>query len=196
MKRLLGMLVLGVIVFVSMTAVCFAVDNTGTVAVDQQEQFGGIVVGVVNRSAVVQDIDYITRMVALKYDNGDTESFIAGPEVRNFNQVNKGDKVNINYAAAVTLLIGGPAQPLQREEAVEIELAPLGQKPAETIKAVTDISAVIEEIDYVNRLVTVKGPQRTLTVKIDPQEKNLEKIKKGDEVFLRINEALTINVTP
>jgi len=45
-------------------------------------------------------------------------------------------------------------------------------------------------------VVTVKGPQRTLKIKLDPQAKNLEKIKKGDAVSLQIAEELAINVTP
>lgn len=178
MKRIL---VIAVAVILGITAVYFLVSGKGIVTAGEQEQFGGVVVGVASGGATVQDIDYESRLATLKYDNGNIETIKAGPEVKNFTQVNKGDRVNINYAAVVTLLVGGPAQPLSRSEAVEVERAPLGEKPAETVKAVTDISAVIEDVDYVNRLVTIKGPQRTLKIKIDPQEENLEKIKKAKE---------------
>jgi len=195
MRRLL-LLVLGVFVLAGVITVCFAADNTTAVATCQPERISGTVIETISGSAVVQDIDYTTRVVTLGYNNGNTETITAGPEIRNFDQIKKGDKVNVNYSAEVTLLVGGPAQPLSRKEVVEVGRAPLGEKPAAEIEAVTDISAVIEDIDYVNRVVTVKGPQRTLKIKLDPQAKNLEKIKKGDAVSLQIAEELAINVTP
>jgi Cu/Ag efflux protein CusF len=184
MKKLLG-----VAVFVLLVTALVA-------AADQPEKIGGAVMASLSGSAVVQDIDYTTREATLKYDNGNIETIIAGPEVRNFNQVNKGDKVNIDYNATVALSIGGASQPPSRVQAVEVERAPLGQKPAGTFKTAAEISAVIEDVDYANRLVTVRGPQRVLKIKVDPQALNLEKIKKGDQVLLEVDESLSIKVTP
>ncbi|MDD4893734.1 MAG: hypothetical protein PHW54_00270 [Candidatus Omnitrophica bacterium] len=191
MKKLLG-----VLVFVLLVSLNIAVAaESATEPAAQPVEFGGVVMGLASGSATVQDIDYTTRIATLKFDNGDIKSITAGPDVRNFNQINKGDKVNINYAATAVLSIGGPAQPLAREDMTEVTRAPLGQKPAGSITESANISAVVKDIDYNNRLVTVEGPQRTVTLKIDPQEKDFDKIKKGDEVALYITESLTINVT-
>ncbi len=193
MKKLLGVLVFVLLISLS---IAVAAEPAAQPQVQPQAQsIGGVVMGLASGKAVVQDIDYTTRAVTLKFDDGKVQTITAGPDVRNFNQIKKGDNVNIDYAATAVLSIGGAAQPLAREETTEVTRAPLGQKPAGSIKETANISAIVKDIDYNNRLITVEGPQRTVTLKVDPQAEGFDKIKKGDEVALYLTESLSISVT-
>ena len=53
-------------------------------------------------TATVEAIDQKTREVTLKGPKG-TRTFVAGPEVKNLAQVNKGDEVVIEYAQALAM---------------------------------------------------------------------------------------------
>jgi hypothetical protein len=63
---------------------------------------------------------------------------------------------------------------------------------AETIS----LSALVEDIDYSARLVTLKGPEgNSLTLKVGEQAKKFNEVKKGDRVAVTYTEALGISVT-
>jgi len=158
--------------------------------------FGGIVVGNASASATVEDIDVATRMVTLKNELGETSAVECGPEVKNFDQIKKGDKVSVNVSQfAEATVMKDTNAPLSREEETEVSGAPLGQKPAGTITNSVKVMAVVEDIDYANRLVTLKGPERTMTVEASPEVKNFDKVKKGDNVYLELTEKTDIAVT-
>ena len=54
-------------------------------------------------SATVTGVDPKTRMIELRGKDGQTGSFEAGPEVKNFAQIRKGDKVDVVYAEALAV---------------------------------------------------------------------------------------------
>lgn len=55
--------------------------------------------------------------------------------------------------------------------------------------------ARVEEIDYKNRTVTLRGPQqKTATLKVGKEVKRFDQVKKGDEVVVRHIEAMAITV--
>ena len=58
--------------------------------------------------ATVESVDLRTRVVLLREDNGDLESVIASPELRNLAQVHAGDSVLVSIQRSVVLEIGKP----------------------------------------------------------------------------------------
>ena len=59
------------------------------------------------------------------------------------------------------------------------------------------MTARVEDIDYKNRTVTLRGPQqKTVTLKVDKDVKKFNEVKKGDEIVVKHTEALAINVQP
>ncbi len=54
-------------------------------------------------TAVVQTIDMETRQVLLRTENGRMLTIIAGPEVRNLDQVEPGDRVKATYYESVAV---------------------------------------------------------------------------------------------
>jgi Cu/Ag efflux protein CusF len=158
--------------------------------------FGGVIAEVTSMTAVVEAIDESTRMVTLKDEDGKELTVKAGPEVRNFAQIKKGDKVNIAYSESVTIAVTDEAMAPERQDSVDIVRAPLGEKPSGLITSTTQATATVEAIDYEKRTVTLKGPLQTLTVQVSEDAQNFNNVKVGDTVFLDYTERLAISVTP
>ena len=56
------------------------------------------------------------------------------------------------------------------------------------------VTATIEAIDYEKRTVTLKGPQRTITLQVDERARNFEQAKVGDKVNVEFYESLALMV--
>jgi hypothetical protein len=77
-----------------------------------------------------------------------------------------------------------------------LQTAPLGQRPSAVGTRTNEIIATVESIDYPSRVVVVKGPSgSTRTFKVGPEVKNLDGVRKGDEVVVRHTEAVAVAVT-
>jgi len=151
-------------------------------------------------NATVVGLDAATRTVSLKGGSGITYDVIAGPNVRNFDQLKVGDAVMAEYIQALSLELKkrAPGTSGIREATVDQGAArtKLGEKPgvagAHQITAIADVVAV----DTKKHLVTLKGPkgnQVDLNVQ-DPEQ--LKNIKKGDQVEVVYTEAVAIAVAP
>ena len=115
--------------------------------------------------AVVVAVDEKTRNITLKGPEGDTWTFTAGPEVRNFDQVKRGDRVIVAYYEGFALQLG-PKGSGAKEKAstVEVERAKAGEKPGMSITETTVAVGVVKAVDHKNRKVTLQGAERTLTL--------------------------------
>lgn len=175
--------------------------GAATVAVAQQAvtakiagPTSGAIGGAVVVRATVESVDQETRQVVLKSETGEALDFVAGPEVRNLAQVNKGDIVEVEYFEAVALELQEERTGIQeRVESSEASRAELGEKPAaSTMRRIEGLARVVG-IDRENRLVVLQGPQQTVTVKVGDQV-DLDKIEEGDEVKATYIEQIAIAV--
>jgi hypothetical protein len=155
---------------------------------------GDMLVARTEVTATVAKINYDTREVTLKADDGQEYSFVASEQVSNLPQVKVGDRVTIAYAEALayevhkggaaadggTVIAGGRAEP--------------GAKPAGAIARETTVTVLITAIDPKVPSVTFQGPGgNTRTIKVLHPEK-LEGVSVGDTVEITYTEALAIKV--
>ena len=150
----------------------------------------------VSINATVEAIDYDKRTVDLKGPKGNVMRFKVGPEAKNFNQVKTGDRVTAKYFESTAIQVRKPNEPPFAESAVQV--ARKGDKqPGGVAVATAEMTAVVEDINYKTRTVTLRGPQqKTVTLKVDDSVKRLNEVKKGDEIVIRRTEALAIDVKP
>ena len=146
-------------------------------------------------TARVVAIDKKNRTATLRGPEGNETAIKVGPEVRNFDQVKKGDDVVVTYyeSLAVKVLKAGTGTP-GIEAGEEVARAEPGQLPAAVAAQTATITATVTGIDKKKQTVTLKGPRgRTKTVKVqDPS--NLDKVKVGDLLRVTYTEALAIAV--
>jgi len=91
------------------------------------------------------------------------------------------------FAAAVCLFI--VSAELQAAEYKEAPKTP----PIETSRLVT-ATATVEAVDQANRTVTLKGPNRMVTIKVGDEVKNLPQIRVGDLVNITYYESLIAQI--
>jgi len=157
---------------------------------------GAVVADVVAVEATVEAVDYQKRTVTLKGPEGKTKTLTVGKEVKNFDQIKKGDKVKAEFIEEVALFVRKPTDPPDAAEAQAVGVAPKGAKPGMFTVNTAEITANVEAIDYKKRTVTLKGPEGNLgTFKVDKSVKRFKEVKKGDQVVLRYTEAFAIAVT-
>jgi hypothetical protein len=157
----------------------------------------GIVLSQTNRlTATVEAIDHATRQVTLKGSDGNTVKVTLGEDVRNFDQIKKGDLVGVTYHESVALALGKPGEPLTPTSRLETATrAPSGQRPGAAAASVTLTSAIVEDVNRDTHEVTLRGADGDVEkVKVDPSIGNLEHINKGDRINITLTQALAISV--
>jgi len=152
----------------------------------------------ISTTATVVAIDYKTRHVTLKGPDGNLTEISVGEDAYNFDQVVIGDLVDITYLQSVALYLQKSTG--EQPSAVTgsgMVRAPKGQKPEGVAYNVLEVKATVENIDYANRTVDIRGPYGNLkTVVVNETVKNFDNVKKGDEVIVRYTEATAITVRP
>jgi Cu/Ag efflux protein CusF len=158
---------------------------------------GSAMVGqTVDVTATITAIDPATRAVTLKGPQGNDVVITAGPDVSNFDQMKVGDNVDVQYVEALTLeLKKGGGQAVSRTEEVVGGGAKPGERPAGGAARQIRIIADVLNVDTQNQIVTLRGPQRTVDLKVkDPSQ--LAMIAKGDQVEAIFTEAVAVSVRP
>ena len=149
-------------------------------------------------SAKIDAIDPATRTITLQGPNGPA-SIVAGPEVRNFDQIHVGDTVKITYTAALAASITKSKATPTTSVDVGAATAPLGAKPAAAVGQTISTTVRIESVDTSFDVVTFKRPDgssRTVSVSSPEGKKFIRTLKPGDLVDVAYTEALAISVVP
>ena len=82
------------------------VNETGSYMVSAHgKKPAGTVVQTTTITATVEKINYKTREVVLKNQDGQTQTLLLGPEVKKFDQIKQGDHVIMNATAAVAIAV-------------------------------------------------------------------------------------------
>lgn len=146
--------------------------------------------------ASVVAVDEKTRAITLVGPEGDEWTFTAGPEVRNFAQIKRGDRVIASYYAGFALGLGPKGSGVrERIDAVRVDRAKLGDKPAGMLTRSIEAVGLVKAIDRENRAVTLQGAKQTVVLEVS-EDVDLSQVKVGDEVEAIYIESYAINVVP
>jgi Cu/Ag efflux protein CusF len=150
----------------------------------------------VKMTATITKIDAATRAVTLKGPEGREVTLTAGDEVKNFAQMKVGDVVNVEYVEALTIeLKKGSTAPVSRTEQAAAGAAKPGEKPAGMVGRQVTVTAEVVDVNPKTQVVTLRGPQRTVELKVrDPEQ--FKRVAKGDRVEATYTEAMAIAVEP
>lgn len=151
----------------------------------------------ISATAIVQAVNLEKREVVLKGKGGKLYTVAVGEEVRNLPQVKAGDRVELTYYEALALSVekNKTKSAPSRQEAVTVNRAPLGQKPAGTVRKEIEIVADVTAINQKNRRVSLLGTQDAVTLKV-PEDIDISTLKVGDQVRANYAQELAISVEP
>jgi hypothetical protein len=147
-------------------------------------------------TATITKIDPATREVTLKGPKGNEFVVTAGDQVKNFAQMKVGDLVNADYIEALSLdLKKGGGMTVGKTEDSGMKSAKAGAAPGAIAGRQVTVIADVVDVDPARQVVTLKGPQRTVELKVnDPDQFKL--IAKGDQVQATYTQALAVSVEP
>lgn len=168
----------------------------GVAAVEATAPGKGAAATVVTVSAAVEAIDKETRVVTLKGPLGNRFRVVAGPQVKNFDQIKVGDEVVVRHLEAISLeLKKGGAGIRERVESESTARAAPGQRPgAADVRRVTVVADVVA-VNTRAQTVTLRGPEHTVDLRVrDPNQ--LKLVKVGDQVQATFTDAVAISVEP
>jgi hypothetical protein len=150
-------------------------------------------------TASVESLDRGARLLELRSGN-DRQTILVPAEVRNFDQVNVGDEVVIQYYEGLGARLkakGETTTPSLIEVETETERAAKGSLPEGLVATTVTTTVVIDSVDRPTHTVTFTGPAgmtRTVEVKDASARQFIGTLKQGDEVELTYTEALAVSV--
>ena len=144
----------------------------------------------------VVKIDKKTRTITFKNKEGESK-FVAGPDIKNFDQIKKGDRVNVNYELAVAIeLIKTKSDGVRSKvETNTVTTSKANEKPSETIANKTTIIADIVAVDRDKKLVSVKGPSGKVTTVTVKNPALLADVNVGEQVKVIYYDAMAASIT-
>lgn len=144
----------------------------------------------------VTKIDKKSRTIYFQNNEGESK-FVAGPEIKNFDQIKKGDRLNVNYELAMAIeLIKTKSDGIRSkvETASETTSKP-GEKPTRLISNTTTIIADIVAVDRTKKLVSVKGPSGKVTTVTVKNPQLLADVAVGEQVKVIYYDAMAASIT-
>ena len=155
---------------------------------------GGGVVATYELTATVAALDKAARKLTLVDANGIKTTVKVGPHAVNFDQIRVGDRLDITAARELVVSVAGPGESPSDHGAQLVALAPKGAMPGGLVAETTQVTARVTALDVARHQATLQfedGTTRTVAVRPDV---DLGKRKVGDQVVIRLTEALAISV--
>lgn len=144
----------------------------------------------------VVKVDTKTRTITFKNKEGESK-FVAGPEITNFAQIKKGDRVNVTYETAVAIeLIKTKSTGIRSKvETNTVTNSKANEKPSEVIANTTTVIADIVAVDRDKKLVSVKGPSGQVTTVTVKNPALLADVAVGEQVKVVYFDAMAASIT-
>jgi len=149
----------------------------------------------VEKTAVVRAINKTDRTVVLQTPDGEIKQVDVDERVKNFDQIEIGDKVTANYYDAVVLYISSGKDKPGVDQKSFVNIAGKGDKPGVNMVETITVTAKVEDIDYDERVITIMGPEgNSMKLRVNESAKEYGQVKVGDEVVVIMTEAVAVSV--
>lgn len=149
----------------------------------------------ISAKATIVKVNKKTRELTLRDDQGNEETVIASDEVHNFNQIKKGDVLEVEYHRAAASVLQKVGDTTSAGESLDVKRAEPGEKPGMMALHTKTIVATVLDVDTQNRLLTVKGPKgNVVIVEVPDDMKAFDSLKAGDKISAEYAEAVAISV--
>jgi hypothetical protein len=149
----------------------------------------------VTMHGTIQDVNPSKRTVTLKDQDGNVKKLKFEKQGPDFSKLHKGDAVDAAYYASAVVSLKKPGEEPTGTEQQQYVLKS-EKEPGGVVVNTTQTTATVEKINLKKRQVTLKGPEgRTVKMKVDESVQGLDRIKKGDQIFVKYTEALGVSVS-
>ncbi|HSM29113.1 MAG TPA: hypothetical protein VK854_00305 [Woeseiaceae bacterium] len=164
------------------------VDDVSTVSIP-----GRVLTTTARREAIVESVNRETREIRVVDADGKMHKFVAGDMVANFDQIEARDRIVTEYLESVAVFVVPEGTPEMGDMGL-VEVAPEGEKPGMAMADTYMVAAKIDAIDTDSRIVTLRGEDGYQTAIRVADDVELSNVAVGDEVRMRVTEAVAISV--
>ncbi len=154
---------------------------------------GRVITSTARREAIVESVNKETREIKVVDANGKIHKFVAGDMVANFDQIEPRDRIVTEYLESVAVFVVPGGTPEMGDMGL-VEVAPLGEKPGMAMADTYMVAAKVDAVDTDARIVTLRGKDGFQTAIRVADDIELANLKVGDEVRMRVTEAVAISV--
>ena len=162
------------------------------------EVAAGAVGDVLTASATVEGINREKRTLTLKNAQGKTVTVNVPQDVVAFDQVKKGDKINMTYMESAAISIRRPGEP-KPVTTTESTKRTGGASPERTMQRTVTMSGEIVSVDAKKNIVKVKdakGVTKDIAVHDPDVRARLKDLKPGDIVEIDYTETMAVSLEP
>ncbi len=150
----------------------------------------------IEADATVKSVDPDTRLIVLQNsETGEEETILAGPEVKNFDQIEEGDTVKAMYTLGMAASIAFPGEV---DSLVELEgQAAEGSTPGMAAGTMVTLILTFVSFDNASSIATVtdsSGTEQMIEVETDVGREFVEQLSPGDKVALSFTEGLAVGI--
>lgn len=148
--------------------------------------------------ASVVEVFQTARAVTLQRADGQRLTVTCGPEVRNFDRINVGDKVKALYRMTLAVRVLRPDEPDTMPSAqAATARAAVGAEPGAGVAAGVAMTVKVESVDAEKHVVVFTDPdgrRRTVRAQRDEGKRFVEGLKSGDRVEIVHREGVALSV--
>jgi len=164
------------------------------------QQPGGAYTSTLTRTrATVTAIDPATREVTIQGDHGPV-TIQVGPDVKNFNNLKVGDRVNISYyqGTAAQLVKGGKTVKDPAVSTFAQGNSP-GLRPSGLVGASATVTVKIQDVNLPTNTVAFTrsdGTTHIVQVKSPEMQSFIRELKRGDTVQVTFTDSVAVEILP
>jgi len=171
-----------------------AAPSVALAAVETTDKPGRITQTVVKSAAIVESVNRETREIKVLDARGERFTIVAGPEVRNFDQIEPRDRIVAEYAESVAVVVLPPGADAEIGEEIDVGAAAEGEKPGAGVIDTMLVTAEVLSINATDRLAVLEFPDGSIrTIKVSPDAR-LDLVDVGDQVRMRVTRAIAVSV--
>lgn len=155
---------------------------------------GGVATRTARIDATVKSIDYDTRTVTLRDDEGGEQTVTIGPEAVNFDQVQKGDWVTVVYTEETVVYLKALDDAAEDGAEAVAGRAEAGNKPEGFAAGTAKVTAIVTGVDLATHSATLQfpdGSSREVRVRDDVE---LSEDQVGRQVVIQTTAAVALSV--
>jgi len=146
-------------------------------------------------TATVVSVDRDDRSIVIKDPEGNLHDIELTDDVKNFAQINPGDRIVTEIYMGLAMSLAEPGQEFADKTAHQVAVSEPGQPPQIVNVDMAETLAQISAINRTTREVTVTGPRgKSVTLVVPENIEKFDTIKVGDNVNVRYIEAFAIAV--
>jgi hypothetical protein len=150
--------------------------------------------------AVVESTDPTTRQILLSGPDGALMTVVAGPEVRNFAQIQAGDRLVLTFRKAIAVQLAPPGTALPPPAGLlGVARAARGEMPAGAGFQAVEVTVRVDSVDRAAHTVTFTDPDgvsHTVAVHNPAMIRFIRKLKTGDNVQVDYLRSVSIKLMP